>query len=94
MALADSPWRFYANESASGAQTTTVTSTTSPLRACECGDVVSVARPILAGRTIIVQADVRGDGGRLVVQATRVRPSSPDKPDPFRAARVHPRHSS
>jgi 1,4-dihydroxy-2-naphthoyl-CoA hydrolase len=57
-----------------GAQTTTVSSTTAFMRAVRDGHVQAVARPLHAGRTvIIVQTDLRDDGGRLVAQVTQTQ---------------------
>jgi 1,4-dihydroxy-2-naphthoyl-CoA hydrolase len=57
-----------------GAQTTTVSSTTAFMRAVRDGHVEAVARPLHAGRTvIIVQTDIRDDGGRLVAQVTQTQ---------------------
>jgi uncharacterized protein (TIGR00369 family) len=57
-----------------GAQTTTVSSTTAFMRAVRDGEVTAVARPLHAGRTVIVvQTDIRDDGGRLVAQVTQTQ---------------------
>jgi 1,4-dihydroxy-2-naphthoyl-CoA hydrolase len=75
MALADSLGGLcaYLNLPA-GAQTTTITSTTSFMRAVRDGEVTAVARPLHAGRTVIVvQTEIRGDGGRLVAQVTQTQ---------------------
>ena len=57
-----------------GAQTTTVSSTTAFMRAVRDGEVTAVARPLHAGRTVIVvQTDMRDDGGRLVAQVTQTQ---------------------
>jgi 1,4-dihydroxy-2-naphthoyl-CoA hydrolase len=64
MALADSLGGICAYLNLpSGAQTTTVTSNTSLLRAVR-GEVIGVPRPLHAGRTIlVVQTDLLADGG-------------------------------
>ena len=57
-----------------GAQTTTVTSTTTFLRAVREGEVTALARPLHAGRAVIaVQTDLRDGGGRLVAQVTQTQ---------------------
>jgi 1,4-dihydroxy-2-naphthoyl-CoA hydrolase len=57
-----------------GAQTTTVTSTTTFLRAVREGEVTALARPLHAGRAVIaVQTDLRDDEGRLVAQVTQTQ---------------------
>ena len=75
MALADSVGGICAYLNLpSGAQTTTITSTTSFMRAVRDGEVTAVARPLHAGRTVIVvQTELRGDGGRLVAQVTQTQ---------------------
>jgi 1,4-dihydroxy-2-naphthoyl-CoA hydrolase len=75
MALADSLGGLcaYLNLPA-GARTTTITSTTSFMRAVRDGEVTAVARPLHAGRTVIVvQTEIRGDGGRLVAHVTQTQ---------------------
>lgn len=58
----------------SGAQTTTVTSTTAFMRAVRDGEVTAVARPLHAGRTmIVVQTDLLDDAGRRVAQVTQTQ---------------------
>ena len=58
----------------SGAQTTTVTSTTSFMRGVREGEVTAVARPLHAGRrVIVVQTDLHDDGGRRVAQVTQTQ---------------------
>jgi 1,4-dihydroxy-2-naphthoyl-CoA hydrolase len=75
MALADSLGGICAYLNLpSGAQTTTITSTTSFMRAVRDGEVTAIARPLHAGRTVIVvQTEIRGDGGRLVAQVTQTQ---------------------
>jgi 1,4-dihydroxy-2-naphthoyl-CoA hydrolase len=63
-----------------GAQTTTVTSTTSFMRAVRQGEVTAVARPLHAGRTVIVvQTDIRDDRGRRVAQVTQSQAVLPER---------------
>lgn len=55
-----------------GATTTTVSSHTSFLRAVRQGEVGGRARPLHAGRSVIVvQTDLTDDRGRLVAQVTQ-----------------------
>jgi 1,4-dihydroxy-2-naphthoyl-CoA hydrolase len=55
-----------------GATTTTVSSTTSFVRAVRGGEVRATSRPLHAGRTVIVvQTDIVDDEGRLVAQVTQ-----------------------
>jgi 1,4-dihydroxy-2-naphthoyl-CoA hydrolase len=57
-----------------GAQTTTVTSTTTFTRAVRDGEVTAVARPLHAGRAVIVvQTDLRDGEGGLVAQVTQTQ---------------------
>ena len=57
-----------------GASTTTISSTTSFMRAVREGEVAGVARPLHAGRTIIVvQTDLHDAGGRRVAQVTQAQ---------------------
>ena len=57
-----------------GAQTTTVSSSTSFMRAVREGEVAAVARPLHAGRTVIVvQTDLRDNDDRLVAQVTQTQ---------------------
>ncbi len=57
-----------------GAQTTTVSSNTSFMRAVREGEVTGVARPLHAGRTVIVvQTELRDDDERLVAQVTQTQ---------------------
>ena len=63
-----------------GAQTTTVSSTTSFMRAVREGEVTAVARPLHAGRAVIVvQTDIRDAGGRLVAQVTQTQAVLPPR---------------
>jgi 1,4-dihydroxy-2-naphthoyl-CoA hydrolase len=58
----------------SGGQTTTVASTTAFMRAVREGEVTAVARPLHAGRTVIVvQTDLRDEAGRLAAQVTQTQ---------------------
>jgi 1,4-dihydroxy-2-naphthoyl-CoA hydrolase len=58
----------------SGAQTATISSTTSFMRAVREGEVTGVARPLHTGRTVIVvQTDMLDDGGRRVAQVTQAQ---------------------
>lgn len=57
-----------------GAQTTTLNSTTSFMRGVREGEVTAVARPLHAGRTVIVvQTDMVDDAGRRVAQVTQTQ---------------------
>jgi len=57
-----------------GAQTSTITSNTSFMRAVRDGEVTGVTRPLHVGRTVIVvQTDLRDDSGRLVAQVTQTQ---------------------
>jgi len=57
----------------SGATTATITSSTSFLRGAR-GDVTGIARPLHAGRTVIVvQTDLLDDAQRLVAQVTQTQ---------------------
>jgi len=57
-----------------GAQTTTVTSSTTFVRAVREGEVTAVARPLHAGRTVIaVQTDLRDGDDRLIAQVTQTQ---------------------
>ena len=56
----------------SGSTTTTISSTTSFMRAVRGGEVAAVARPLHAGRSVVVvQTDLSDDQGRLVAQVTQ-----------------------
>jgi uncharacterized protein (TIGR00369 family) len=73
MALADSLGGVcaYLNLPA-GAQTTTINSSTSFVRAVREGEVTAVARPLHAGRTVIVvQTDLTDGAGKRVAQVTQ-----------------------
>jgi len=75
MALADSLGGVcaYLNLPA-GAQTTTINSSTSFMRAVREGDVTAVARPLHARRTVIVvQTDLTDAAGRRVAQVTQAQ---------------------
>ena len=55
-----------------GAQTTTINSSTSFMRAVREGEVTAVARPLHAGRTVIVvQTDLTDSAGKRVAQVTQ-----------------------
>lgn len=57
-----------------GAQTTTVSSSTSFMRAVREGQVTGVTRPLHVGRTVIVvQTELRDDDERLVAQVTQTQ---------------------
>ncbi len=57
-----------------GAGTATISSSTSLLRAVREGEVTGTARPLNAGRTVIVvQTDLRDGAGRLVAQTTQAQ---------------------
>jgi 1,4-dihydroxy-2-naphthoyl-CoA hydrolase len=57
-----------------GAETSTISSTTSFLRAVREGSVTGTARPLHAGRTVIVvQTDLVDDRGRRVAQVTQAQ---------------------
>jgi uncharacterized protein (TIGR00369 family) len=57
-----------------GAQTSTISSSTSFMRAVRDGDVTGIARPLHVGRTVIVvQTELRDDSGRLVAQVTQTQ---------------------
>lgn len=57
-----------------GAGTATVSSTTSFLRGVRSGEVTAVARPLHAGRSVIVvQTDLLDDDGRRVAQVTQTQ---------------------
>jgi uncharacterized protein (TIGR00369 family) len=57
-----------------GAQTSTLSSSTNFLRAVREGEVTAVARPLHAGRSsVVVQTELRDDGGRLVAQVTQAQ---------------------
>ena len=55
-----------------GAQTATIGSSTAFMRALREGEATAVARPLHAGRSVIVvQTEIRDDAGRLVAQVTQ-----------------------
>lgn len=57
-----------------GARTSTISSTTSFLRAVRDGEVTGTARPLHTGRTVIVvQTDLVDDRGRRVAQVTQAQ---------------------
>jgi uncharacterized protein (TIGR00369 family) len=57
-----------------GAQTATISSTTSFLRAVRDGEVTGIARPLHTGRSVIVvQTDLQDEGGRRVAQVTQAQ---------------------
>ena len=57
-----------------GAQTTTISSSTTFTRPVRGGDVTAIARPLHAGRRVIaVQTDLRDDQDRLVAQVTQTQ---------------------
>ena len=75
MALADSLGGVcaYLNLPA-GAQTATITSSTAFMRAVREGEVTAVARPLHAGRTVIVvQTDLTDHAGKPVAQVTQAQ---------------------
>ena len=75
MALADSLGGVcaYLNLSA-GAQTTTINSSTSFMRAVREGEVTAVSRPLHAGRrVIVVQTDLTDGAGKRVAQVTQAQ---------------------
>ena len=57
-----------------GAQTATMTSSTAFMRGVRDGEVSAVARPLHAGRTVIVvQTDLSDEAGRRVAQVTQAQ---------------------
>jgi uncharacterized protein (TIGR00369 family) len=55
-----------------GAGTATISSASTLMRAVRGGEVTATARPLSAGRTVIVvQTELRDDQGRLVAQVTQ-----------------------
>lgn len=57
-----------------GAGTATISSNTAFMRAVRDGEVTGVARPLHAGRSVIVvQTDLTDDGGRRVAQVTQAQ---------------------
>ena len=75
MALADSLGGICAYLNLpSGAQTATISSTTAFMRGVRSGEVTAVARPLHAGRTVIVvQTDLLDDAGHRVAQVTQTQ---------------------
>jgi 1,4-dihydroxy-2-naphthoyl-CoA hydrolase len=74
MALADGVggWCAFLNLPEGAAGTTTIESKTNFLRAVRDGHVEASARPLHAGRTIIViDTELRDDAGRLVARVTQ-----------------------
>ena len=64
----------------SGAQTSTISSNTAFMRGVRDGEVTGVARPLHAGRTVIVvQTDLTDDGGRRVAQVTQAQAVLPGR---------------
>jgi uncharacterized protein (TIGR00369 family) len=64
----------YLNLPAGATGTATIESKTNFFRAVREGRVVGVARPLHVGRTVIVvQTDLRDDGGRRVAQVTQTQ---------------------
>jgi uncharacterized protein (TIGR00369 family) len=57
-----------------GAGTATISSSTNMLRAVREGDVTATARPLHAGRSVIVvQTELRDDAARLVAHVTQAQ---------------------
>ena len=57
-----------------GARTATISSATVFLRGIQAGTVTAVARPLHAGRAVIVvQTDLTGDDGNLAAQVTQTQ---------------------
>jgi 1,4-dihydroxy-2-naphthoyl-CoA hydrolase len=64
----------------SGAATTTVSSSTAFMRAVREGEVTAVARPLHAGRSVIVvQTDLADASGRRVAQVTQTQAVLPGR---------------
>ena len=64
-----------------GSQTTTISSSTAFMRAVREGEVRGVARPLHAGRTVIVvQTDLSDESGRRVAQVTQAQAVLVGKP--------------
>jgi uncharacterized protein (TIGR00369 family) len=58
----------------SGAGTATISSSTNLLRAVRAGLVAARTRPLRVGRSVIVvQTDLRDEGGRLIAQTTQAQ---------------------
>jgi 1,4-dihydroxy-2-naphthoyl-CoA hydrolase len=81
MALADSMGAVCAYLNLpSGAATTTVSSSTAFMRAVREGEVTAVARPLHAGRSVIVvQTDLADASGRRVAQVTQTQAVLPGR---------------
>jgi 1,4-dihydroxy-2-naphthoyl-CoA hydrolase len=81
MALADSMGAVCAYLNLpSGAATTTVSSSTAFMRAVREGEVTAVARPLHAGRSVIVvQTDLANASGRRVAQVTQTQAVLPGR---------------
>jgi uncharacterized protein (TIGR00369 family) len=75
MALADSLGGICAHLNLPpGARTATISSATVFLRGIQAGTVTGVARPLHAGRAVIVvQTDLTGDDGNLAAQVTQTQ---------------------
>lgn len=75
MALADSLGGICAHLNLPpGARTATISSSTVFLRGIQAGMVTAVARPLHAGRAVIVvQTDLTGDDGNLAAQVTQTQ---------------------
>jgi 1,4-dihydroxy-2-naphthoyl-CoA hydrolase len=57
-----------------GANTATISSSTAFMRGVRAGEVSAVARPLHAGRTVVVvQTDLLDDSGRRVAQVTQTQ---------------------
>ncbi len=66
-----------------GAGTATISSSTNLLRPVQAGSVLGVARPLHAGRTmIVVQTELRADDGRPVAYTTQTQTIVPDAGGP------------
>jgi 1,4-dihydroxy-2-naphthoyl-CoA hydrolase len=81
MALADSMGAVCAHLNLPpGAATTTVSSSTAFMRAVREGEVTAVARPLHAGRSVIVlQTDLADASGRRVAQVTQTQAVLPGR---------------
>ena len=65
-----------------GGRTATISSSSVFLRGIQAGLVTAVARPLHAGRAVIVvQTDLTDDGGRLAAQVTQTQAVSAGAPD-------------
>jgi 1,4-dihydroxy-2-naphthoyl-CoA hydrolase len=63
-----------------GARTATISSSSVFLRGIQAGVVTAVARPLHAGRAVVVQTDLTDDGGRLAAQVTQTQAVSAGAP--------------